>query len=353
MRRPDWRELEEAVWSIQQATAEAIQNSPQKSAKKRLRVIKRLKVTEMTAISAQACILCNASFVLNNRDPWRLDLIGSTSSQEAVKYCSSPCFQQSTRPPKAKAPPHSTIAEVFTGLYAEYVGDEDLQRPYLQFYHCFRHTVYSSTLNHTDGPTVLAACPECPSGDISSEVVFGVQVQRNSLYPSLIFIQEYMKTVVLWFSIATAFREVLLAAQCHICGKGLQPGSWMSFFHGERLDLACCPCFLRAMDEDTCPTCGLPVEKFEEPAYREASESKKMRTLDLLKGRILARSEAWCYLCCAQLAQWMLPCGHSSCLACLSLQPHLPEVDSFGCMYCGCVIPKQDHPDLMLQLGRG
>ena len=353
--RPDWTQMEETVLEIQRNFAQEAAKEAEianKHVKRRLKVIKKPMEPKKEPELSNICMVCGVSFVLNLTDCWRLDLIGSSSSQLAAQHCSNRCFLQT---PGTKAPlHHSTMADILSHSHPE-IDMRELPHyggSYLQFYHCFRHTVYSTALDHTDGPTVLAECPECPAGEVSSEVVqpLEVEIARNSLYPSLIFVKTWVQSTLIYIPIAAAFRESLVTAECHVCGGSLQPQTWVSFFHGERLDLVCCFCFQQTIGQETCPACGISREVSEEEVA--ILETDEYMGMEFLQGCVLLRDDAWCYLCFSRPTSWFLPCGHSFCLPCLSLQPDLTEVDSFGCMYCGYVIPKEEHQDLMLQMGR-
>ena len=371
--RVDWTDLERELQALQGGAAkeelkeEEVREAAGQSKKRRIKIVKRAQTAELVPVAAdRLCLACRQPFLLTPSEPWRLDLIGSASSEPAAQYCCKACFEQSFA-----ASPHSQpsfpleeeeeyeedhLPPVFgmllslfstprTSRHTVLPASLELREPYEQFYHCFRHKVYSVP-NELEGPTVLTRCPQCPSGDITSEVLqpLNVEVVKNSLYSSLIFVKEPVnRHTTLYIPRSTVFRATLEQATCHICSAKLQPRKWMCLFHRDTLDLACIPCFSAVSAQAMCPVCSLPVKQL------PANEVGK-QTIEIVKGCMLKRNEQWCILCLAAPTDWTLPCGHHFCFSCLALQPNLP--DSLGCLYCGRVLDKAEHTDLLHALGR-
>jgi len=371
--RVDWTDLERELQALQGGAAkeelkeEEVREAAGQSKKRRIKIVKRAQTAELVPVAVdRLCPACRQSFLLTPSEPWRLDLIGSASSEPAAQYCCKACFEQSFT-----APPHSqpsfpleeeeedeeddlppVLGMIFSLLNTartsrHTVLPASLQRlePYEQFYHCFLHKVYSTPKLQLT-PTVLARCPQCPDGAITSEILqpLNVEILHNSLYPSLIFVKEQVgRRTTVYIPRSAVLRAALVKAECHICSAQLQPGNWMCLFHNNRLELACVPCYTAVRQQAKCPACTLPFEPFPGPTPRQ-------QEIEAVKGRMLMRNEQWCKLCLAAPTDWTLPCGHPFCFSCLALQPDLP--DSLGCLYCGRVLDKAEHTDLLHALGR-
>jgi hypothetical protein len=366
--RLDWVNLEQAISALQggqEEKAEETKEEPQ-SRKRRVKIVKKPQAAEIVPVVAEQrqCEGCGRAYVVNSSEPWRLDLIGSVDSEPAAKYCSRDCFSRTLKAPTPEPPAFYAEDEEdeedlpqTIGLLRNFLKHSRTGRPstlpmsllwlesYEQFYHCFRHKKCSILLPVLT-PTVLEKCPTCPEGDITTEVLqpLNVETARNSLYPSLMFVKEKVDRLFCYFPVSIVFREALMQGECHVCKTHLSPKNWLCYFHENRLDLACATCYSPLFLKEMRSISDLPIERI------SGSSAIVERAINSLKGRLQYRDEQWCRLCLIASSQWMLPCGHSFCFSCLSLQPDMP--DSLACLYCGIVMNKSEHTELLAALGR-
>lgn len=366
--RPDWAELEETLQSFlnPQSLEEVkqIEAREETGKKRRFKIKSRQAPAEASAQeivpqhNEKPCSKCGKAFILSFSEPWRLDLIGSTRCAQAANYCSLRCFQQSAGPEPSPQEEYPEESEEEEGELVEEMlidiisGSAEMFRPFAQFYHCFTHSVRCRQLLGGKAPTVLTRCPECPTGDLTVEVMpkLDVEIVKNSSYPALVFVKETVgvgsRSRNLYVAISVELRESFYRAECHICSQALQQGNWMYLFHGPRLDLCCFPCYVTLLGMEFCPVCSNPFDKF---IAKTPNQRVYIKQLGKFKGRLLVRDEDWCYICHNRPSDYTLPCGHAFCLSCIAIQPDQPGCIS--CLKCGRKLDKADLPDLVQQLG--
>lgn len=362
--RPDWLALEQSFHSEQPKVLDFKEENKSPNRKKRPIIIKKVKSAEVTGQSGpeqsnRPCMHCEHVFLLNSTDSWRLDLIGSESIQPSTNYCSLSCFQQSPfattcagNQAPASAPSSQADDKAILGL-AALIGtallvgqntDEEMPR----YYHCHRHTVISENNRLSEIPTVLSQCKACPTGEIRTEVLLPLQVSTawNNMYPGLVFmhVRILSKEIPLYQPISEQICESLARAECHICAARIQPNQWIIFFHSEKPDLVCsAECFRKGAETGFCPMCNAPIpEDYQRMTYKD---------IEFFIGSPWLIDESLCRLCMLRHGEWLLPCGHSLCLYCLSLIPNHRDMDSFGCPHCGQVLAKEENRDLLGAIG--
>lgn len=340
--RPDWLELELFLQQMQENS----QKEEEEVAINRIKLVRNAIDEEESAsitqvIEQKMCLSCSQAFSLNKSEPWRLDFLGSAHSHSLTNYCSLPCFQRTHSQGPVPVPKENSVHVNVSATR--------------QFYNCFRHMAILPKPALIVSPTVLAPCPECKAGEILLTVVepLKIAVVRNSLYPTLLFVQQKIysrnsRLSIRYFrSVTSSFLDVLQRSECHLCKAQLQPQAWICFFHSHRAELVCSSaCLLQGLQGEVCPACAEPVGKLDAGEITQERAEKNV-------GRVVALSGDHCSLCLLSPGNWTLLCGCQFCLECLQIIPNYADMSEFSCPRCGVILQKDDNKELLDMLVKG